>query len=86
MAEHQNVGKKRFCTTCEHAHFPNPQKGAMGMCLLEPPRPWLIGMAPSALQVKPDVASSTPIVRAFYPTIGDSDTCSRWSMRTDGEG
>jgi len=88
--EHRNIRQKKFCPACEHYH---PLKNTLnpptlqGICLKEPPQPFMVGMA----QVQPAIAregqqiEQVPIMRAFFPPVGDKDTCGQWTARAEGE-
>jgi hypothetical protein len=84
VSEHRNIKRKRFCPQCEHGHFP---EGMNGMCLLNPPTVFLIGMAPANTIVNPkDPAQfTTPVLRAYYPIVGKNETCSKFEIKTEGE-
>lgn len=86
---HRNVVKKHFCPACDHFHeLKNsniPQ--ATGCCLLNPPTPFIVGMA----QVAPAVMregvppETVPILRGYYPPVGPNDTCAQWTPKAEGE-
>jgi hypothetical protein len=86
--EHRNVRKKHFCPACDHFHqMVNPGMPTLsGVCLLNPPQPFVVGMAPSAQSViKGSPPEMVPIVRGYYPPVGPTDTCEQWTPRTEGE-
>lgn len=88
--EHRHVAKKHFCPKCDHFHelknsnVPN----ASGVCLLNPPTPFIVGMAvvePTVI-AKPDTPpQQVPIIRGYYPPVGNGDTCAQWTPRSEGE-
>jgi hypothetical protein len=84
--EHRNYANKKFCPGCEHSHFPHDDAGAGGLCLLHPPTPFLLGMAPKPTPVvQPGAPPETvPIIRAWFPTVGNHDTCSQFEPRAEG--
>ena len=87
--EHRHVKKRHMCPTCEHYHaMPNTNvPGATGMCMLNPPTPFIVGIA----TVDPVIAregtppQQIPIIRAYYPPVGPNETCSQWSPLAEGE-
>jgi hypothetical protein len=86
MSHNRNVTKKRFCPGCEHSHFPHDDVSLSGMCLLNPPKCFLLGMQPSAIQSKSgDPAQMLPVLRSWFPPVSAGDTCSKWEQRAEGE-
>jgi hypothetical protein len=90
MQNHRNVEKKHFCPDCDHFHHvPNSNvPNSVGVCLYNPPAPFIVGMVPIApLVANPDPTSNTmaPVIRAYYPPVGREDTCSQWTPRPAGE-
>jgi hypothetical protein len=86
--DHRNIAKKKNCPKCDHFHgvAASNVPGASGMCLKDPPKVFVVGMAPSASSViKGENPDLVPILRAFYPPVGPSETCSQWTPRAEGE-
>ena len=86
MQNHRNVQKKHFCPACDHFHHvPN----SVGVCLYNPPAPFIVGMVPIAASVvradPPEQQQMAPVIRAYYPPVGREDTCSQWTPRPAGE-
>lgn len=82
---HRNFIKERFCAACEHGHFPFDDTRMLGVCLALPPQVVLIGMTPTTAIQKPDASNMVPVSRGQFPTITRADTCSRWTLKTEGE-
>ena len=87
--EHRNVRNKHFCPRCEHYHhLPNSNvPNATGVCLLNPPTPFIVGM----VAVTPAIArenapvQQVPVIRGYYPPVGPGDTCAQWTPRAEGD-
>jgi hypothetical protein len=85
---HRNITKKKFCPKCDHFHGVEQSNvpGATGMCLKDPPRVFIVGMAPTAASViKGENPEMTPILRSYYPPVGPGETCAQWTPRAEGE-
>ena len=91
MRPHRNVEKKHFCPDCDHFHHvPNSNvPNSVGVCLYNPPAPFIVGMVPIAASVvradPPEQQQMAPVIRAYYPPVGGGDTCSQWTPRPAGE-
>jgi hypothetical protein len=85
MKLHRNVIKNRFCKNCDHSHFPVEQENALGICVLDPPTPFIVGMSAPAIVSKPGSGDTMPLVRSFYPPVALEETCSHWTPVIEGE-
>ena len=86
---HRYLKAGKICPKCDHYHHvPNMNvPGCTGMCLKDPPKVFVIGMAPSAASViKGDPQSElVPVLRSYYPPVGPMETCGQWTPRIMGE-
>jgi hypothetical protein len=89
--DHRNVKKRHFCPACDHYHAvvsPLNPPNITGLCMFEPPTPFVIGMAQMqrAVVAEPNTPpEQIPIVRAYYPPVGPNETCSQWTPKAEGE-
>jgi hypothetical protein len=82
MQKHNAIGKYT-CDTCPFWH--NPQGLPIGLCLREPPKPLMIGMAPSSPLARPGPGMDIqPVIRGYFPTCGAKDGCGQHPRRFNG--
>jgi hypothetical protein len=88
MIVHRNVAKKHFCPGCDHFHeVPNPGLPTpSGVCVLNPPQAFVVGMGQAAIAPMDKPGAAVPIIRGYYPPVGPGDTCAQWTPRAEGEG
>jgi hypothetical protein len=88
MITHRNIRKHHYCPGCDHFHeVQNTGMAAgSGVCLLNPPTPFVVGMAQAAIAPRGEQPQQVPITRGYYPPVGPGDTCAQWTPRTEGEG
>jgi hypothetical protein len=69
------IGIKQ-CGTCRYFHAP---KEAMGVCIFNPPIPFILVVVPSSPLVDPRKpgADMAHVVRGCFPMVGKEDGCAR---------
>ena len=83
---HENFRTGKTCPGCRHSHFPfGVAHNRIGNCLFNPPTASVIGMgAPSVIQ-KPQPDQLQPVLRAFFPVVAFSDSCSRFEPAPEAD-
>jgi hypothetical protein len=63
------------CESCRFWH--NPSKHPVGVCIRNPPTPFVLGMAPVSALVDPKRpgAEMQPIIRSYFPVIAGHEGC-----------
>lgn len=63
------------CKTCPYFH--QVQKGPVGVCIKEPPKPFIIGMVPGGGPLvdpsKPQ--QMQPIIHGYFSPVSENDGC-----------
>jgi hypothetical protein len=70
------IGAKQ-CGTCRYWHNPHEQQA--GVCIFNPPTPFIVGVVPSSPLVDPRKpgADMAHVIRGYFPLVGREDGCAK---------